>query len=535
MEYAFDEHRLDLDRRELWRRGELVAVEPQVFDLLAYLLRNRHRVVSKDDLITDVWRGRIVSESTLGSHIHAARRAIGDSGKAQSLIRTVSRKGVRFVGAVRIDSARTTAAASQVTMLATTDESPEVRQGSDVRRSARLSIVVLPFSSLGDDREQQYLADAITDDLTTDLSRVVGMFVISRSTAFTYKNKPVTTKQIGHELGVHYALEGSVRRSGTRVRINAQLIDVETDQHLWAERFDRGLDDLLDLQNDVTSRIARSISLEILDAEAARTTGHLDALDCVLRGRAAGFRTTTRESRSEEIQWFERALALDPQSSDAKCLLAGALAARVLNSFAEAPAADLARAEALVGQSVLASPRNTVAHYAKGQVLRALSRFHEAMSAYETAIAGNRNWAAAIYALSHCKLLTGSIEETIPLIEQAIRLSPRDPFIANWYGGIGRVHLIQSRIDEAISWFEGARSANPGLVSARAFLAATYALKGEAESGAAEIAEVRRLSPNGYYSSITSMKETGYFGVPKVLALFEATFFAGLRKIGVPN
>jgi TolB-like protein len=517
VEFFFSEHRLDVDRRELRRGRELIAVEPQVFDLLVYLLQNRDRVVSKDDLIATVWGGRIVSESTLTGHIHAARKAVGDSGEAQRLIRTLPRKGVRFIGAVRHD------------------DDAAVRPDVDIRRRPRLSIVVLPFTSLGDDREQQHFADAITDDLTTDLSRVAGMFVISRSTSFTYRNKPVDAKQIGRELGVRYVLEGSVRRSGSQVRVNTQLIDVETDRHLWAERFDRNLGDLLDLQNDVTSRIAVAINLELLDAEAARPTRHPDALDCILRGRAAGFKPTTRDSRAEEIHWFERALTVDPESNDAKSLLAGALAARVLNSFSEAAAVDLARAEALVGQALSASSRSAFAHYAKGQVLRALGRLQEAIPEYETAIAINRNWATAIYALSHCKLLTGSIGETIPLIEQAIRLSPRDPFIANWFSGIGRVYLVQSSIDEAISWFEKARGANPSLVSTRAFLAATYALKGETGRAAAELAEVRRLSERGYYSSITRMKETGYFGVPKVLALFETTFFAGLRKAGVPD
>jgi tetratricopeptide (TPR) repeat protein len=168
-------------------------------------------------------------------------------------------------------------------------------------------------------------------------------------------------------------------------------------------------------------------------------------------------------------------------------------------------------------------------------VFRAQGRLHEAIPEYETAIAINRNWTTAIYALSHCKLLTGSIEETIPLIEQAIRLSPRDPFIANWYGGIGRAHLVQSHIDDAISWFERARGANPCLVSARAFLAASYALKAQPERAAAELAEVRRLSGGGYYSSITRLRKTGYFGVPTILALFETTFFAGLREAGVPD
>jgi adenylate cyclase len=181
------------------------------------------------------------------------------------------------------------------------------------------------------------------------------------------------------------------------------------------------------------------------------------------------------------------------------------------------------------------SPRSPLARFAKGQVLRAQGRLQEAIPEYEIVLAINRNWAAAIYALSHCKVLTGSIAETIPLIEQAIRLSPRDPFIANWYGGIGRVYLVQSRIDDAIPWFEKARSANPGLVSARAFLAASYALTDETERAVAELAEVRSLSGGGYYSSITRLRETGYFGVPEVLAMFETTFFAGLRKAGVPE
>jgi TolB-like protein len=542
MEFFFGEHHLDVDRRELRRGAELIAVEPRVLDLLVYLVQNRERVVSKDDLIATVWGGRIVSESTVTSHIHAARKAVDDSGEAQCLIRTVPRKGVRFTGVVREGAARPPATASLRPPFELSDEAPTA-----VRTEAaapaylpstprpRLSISVLPFTSFSDDREQQYFADAITDDLTTDLSRAVGMFVISRSTAFTYKNKPLDAKQIGRELGVRYVLEGSVRRSDDLVRVNAQLIDAETDQHLWAERFDRKLGDLFALQNEITGRIAVAINLELIDAEAARPTSHPDALDCILRGRAAGYKPSTRDSRAEAIGWFERALTLDPHSIDARSLLAGELAARVLNSFAGSAVTDLARAEALASQALLRSPRSLLAHFAKGQVLRAKGRLHESIPEYETVIAINRNWATAIYALSHCRLLTGSIDETIPLIEQAIRLSPRDPFVANWYGGIGRVHLVQSRIDEAIPWFERARSANPGLVSARAFLAASYALRDETERAAAELAEVRRLSGGGYYSSITRLRETGYFGVPEVLALFETTFFAGLRKAGVPE
>jgi len=248
VEICFGEHRLDVDRRELRHGTELIAVEPQVFDLLVYLIRNRDRVVSKDDLIANVWGGRIVSESTLTSHIHAARKAIGDSGEAQRLIRTLPRKGFRFIGTVQAAQGDSQSAPTTVSI-------------SLPVAAPRLSIVVLPFTNLSDDREQQYFADGISEDLTTDLSRLENMFVISRNTAFTYTSKPIDTKQIGRELGVRYVLEGSVRGSGNRVRVSAQLIDAATDAHLWAERFDSDTVDLFALQNEITTRLANTLGI----------------------------------------------------------------------------------------------------------------------------------------------------------------------------------------------------------------------------------------------------------------------------------
>jgi TolB-like protein len=210
----------------------------------------------------------------------------------------------------------------------------------------RLSIVVLPFMNLSNDPEQQYFADGITEDLTTDLSRIADSFVISRNTAFTYRNKPVDTKQIGRELGVRYVLEGSVRRSGNQLRVTAQLIDAETDAHLWAERFDRAIGDLFDLQNEITSRIAIALDLELIVADAARPTDHPDALDYILRGRAARLKTNSRNRYAEAISMYERALALDPVSAEAQGLLAEALAGRVLDDVTDSAAADIKRARA---------------------------------------------------------------------------------------------------------------------------------------------------------------------------------------------
>jgi TolB-like protein/class 3 adenylate cyclase/Flp pilus assembly protein TadD len=399
----------------------------------------------------------------------------------------------------------------------------------------RLSIVVLPFANLSNDPEQQYFADGITEDVTTDLSRLAGMFVISRNTAFTYRNRPIDTKQIGRELCVRYVLEGSVRRSGSQIRVNAQLIDAETDAHLWADRFDSDMGDLLTLQNEITGRIANALNTELIVAEVARCTEHCDALDYVLRGRTVYLKPVAGDTHAEAIGWYERALAVDSRSVEAQSSLAISLAGRVLDGLTDTAAADIQRAEELVKHVLTISPRNLRAHFARGQVLRARGRCEEAISEYEMVIALNRNWVLVIAALGWCKFLTGSIDEAISLHEQAIRLSPRDPGIGNWYDRIGRVHLLQSHTSEAIAWLEKARGANPAHPNIRIDLAAAYALEGKTDRAAAELAEARRLNADGRYSSIAHLKGVGDFGVPTVRALYEATYFVGLRKAGMPE
>jgi len=400
----------------------------------------------------------------------------------------------------------------------------------------RLSIVVLPFANLGNDPDQQYFADGITEDLTTDLSRIPGMFVISRNTAFTYRGKPLDSKQIGRELGVRYLLEGSVRRLANQVRVNAQLIDAETDAHLWAERFDRDTGDLFALQNEITSRIAVALNVEVLAAEVARATEENPvALDYILRGRAALAQPPGLGSYGEAINAFEHALALDPQSFEAKGWLANALVGRVLDLHPSSSWSDLKRADTLASQALAGLPGSTPAHLAKGQLLRVEGRCDEAIPEFEMVIASNRNSSGALFALGECKLLTGSIDEAIPLEEQAIRLGPRDFNVFNRYLAIGKVHLLQSRIAEAVVWLERARIGNSGSPWPRAWLASAYALKGETDRAAAELAEARRLLGEDSFSSIAQMRAHGYFGVPETRALFEDTYLAGLRKAGVPE
>src|SRR5215471_5830289 len=401
--------------------------------------------------------------------------------------------------------------------------------------AARLSVVVLPFVNLSNEPEQQHFVDGITGDLTTDLSRIPDMLVISRNTAFTYRNKPVDTKQIGRELGVRYVLEGEVQCSGNRVRVTAQLIDAQSDAHLWAERFDGDAGDLFALQAEITNRIAVALDLELVDAAAARPVEHPDALDFILRGRAARLRPPSRETRAEQVLLFERALALDQNSVAAQSWLAIELAARALDSMTDTAAADIARAEKLAERASVASPRSALARFAKGQVLRGQHRYDGAIVEYETVISLNRNWAHAYSHLGWCKFMTGLLEELIPAQERAIRLSPRDPQIGLFYSRIGRAHLLQSRVEEGIIWCEKARNATPAAAIFRSFLASGYALKGDFGRASAELAEARRLVNDDRYSSIARIRAITSWGDPRVCALAENTYFAGLRKAGLPE
>jgi tetratricopeptide (TPR) repeat protein len=243
----------------------------------------------------------------------------------------------------------------------------------------------------------------------------------------------------------------------------------------------------------------------------------------------------TPDTYAEAIGLYERALALDPQSVGAQSRLAGSLAGRVLDLMSCSAAVDLTRAEGLAVEAVAASPRSAYVYYVKGRVLRAQNRWEEALPECETALVLNRNLVGALSGLGWCKLYMGFLDDVIPLLEQAIRLSPRDPTIGNWYLAIGTVHLLQSRADEAIAWLKKACSAMPAASFHHSRLASSYALRGDTERAAAELARARTMSGDDRYSSIARLKAIANFGSPKTRALFEATYFAGLSKAGMPE
>ena len=313
MRYLFEDCVLDTDRRELRRGTKLVPVEPQVFDLLVYLVRNRERVVSKDDLLASVWHGRIVSESALGTRLNAARSAVGDSGEAQRLIKTLPRKGLRFVAAVQEENAGVQAPTGIADLARPALALPD-----------RPSIAVLPFTNMSGDPDQEYFADGISEDLITGLSRIRWLFVIARNSTFVYKHRAVDVKQVARELGVRYVLEGSVRRAGKRLRISAQLIDAMTGGHHWAERYDRELGDIFAVQDEITRSVAAAIEPHLLAAEGvralSRSSDDLGAWELVARAQTHFWRLTQPDYEAA-VDILERAIEAYPDYAPARSLL----------------------------------------------------------------------------------------------------------------------------------------------------------------------------------------------------------------------
>jgi TolB-like protein/DNA-binding winged helix-turn-helix (wHTH) protein/Tfp pilus assembly protein PilF len=552
--FLFEDFRVD--PRGLFRCGgdapAPVEIGTRALDVLRVLLTRPGDLLSREEIMAAAWPGVVVEENNLNVQISTLRRVLNQDRGQHSCIQTVPGRGYRFVAPVtRVGPADPPVSASGTSrrrlwgsvmaavigalILGAAAGNWRLPWRGAPRPAPRLSIVVLPFVNLSGDPDQQYFADGITEDVTFDLSRIVNMFVISRNTAFTYRNKPVNTNQIGRELGVRYVLEGSVQRSDQEVRVSAQLIDAESDAHLWAERFEFERANLFAVQSEITGKIAYTLGLELVAAEAARPSDNPDAIDFILRGRALTLKPPARAMFAEMIGHYEHAVALDPQSVEAKSWLTTALMGRVLNGMSGSAAADIQRAEGLAGEALAISPRNPHAHLARGFVLFAQNRVEEAIPEYETALASNRNWALVIATLGWLKFMAGLLDDAIPLQEQALRLSPRDSLIGVWYQRIGTVHLLQSRTDDAIPWLEKARNANPVHPGPHAWLASAYALKGDNERAAAELAEARRLITDDRWSSIARLKAAAYFGVPKVRALYEATYFAGLRRAGVPE
>jgi adenylate cyclase len=411
-------------------------------------------------------------------------------------------------------------------------------QSPEAKPVPRLSIVVLPFANLSNDPDQAYFADGITDDLTTDLSRISGSFVIARNTAFTYKGKPVDAKQIGRELGVRYVLEGSVRRTGDQVRVNVQLIDSETGAHVWADRFDTDRANLPEAQNEITARLAQSLNVELLHDASRRIEQQKavdpDVGDLVMRGWAALYQPRSSAQTQEAQRAFEQALALDSRSVDAKFGLGTVLATAVANGFSSSVPQDQARAEQLLLEALDRDPDRSTARYAMSLLRMTQNRLAEARVEAEKAIALDPNFALAHHVLGQMLLFLGQPEAAIPQFETALRLSPHDPVVNGFYWGLGACELVLGRIDDAVDFFRKSRATNSRVWFVHLWLAAALGLKGDLDEAKEALAESLRLNP-GVDSLAHWRAQAPFLTNPPFWPLLEKTWVVGLRRAGFPD
>ena len=530
--FQFDDFRLD--RRGLFRRegpNKFVPVKmgSRALDVLRMLVERSGELVLKDELVAAVWSGIVIEESNLTVQISILRRVLDGAEAGGSCIQTVAGRGYRFVAPVAhgpngADSVVNIPIASERTdrrrssrpwhlwlagLAAVAAMASVAFFGWDHRwfteaGAPRLSIVVLPFANLSNDPGQEYFADAVTGDLTTDLSRIKDSFVIAHATAVTYKGKPLDVKEISRDLGVHYVLEGSVQRLAERIQVNVQLLDGGSGSHVWADRFDTDRRDLAEAQSEITGRLARTLGSELL-----RDVGHRieqeraadpDARDLVRRVRALerqSFSMADRQvKRRALLPLLERALILDPDSVDARIELAQILLGDIAEGISNSVNEDGARAERLMSEALERDSNLSSVHEVMGLLRRIQGRWAESRIEWEMAIALDQNYAYAIRQLGQIVMIQGQPEVAIEHFEKAIRLDPRafNVFIA--YNNLARCHLFLGHIDEAVNLNRKARSLAPGIWYVHLGLAAALGLKGDIEEAKSEIAETIKLKPD---------------------------------------
>jgi TolB-like protein len=477
--YLFEDFALDADRRELLRGTHPVAVEPQVFDLLHYLIRNRERVVSRDDLLASVWQGRVVSESALSTRINAARTALGDNGDEQRVIKTLPRRGLRFVANVREERSPAEEAP------------PAVPAGA----SDRPSVAVLPFANLSDDPDQDYFADGVVEDIITALSRNRAFFVIARNSSFSFKGRDVDAKQIGRELGVRYLLEGSVRKAGGRVRVTAQLIDAASGHHLWADRFEGDVADIFGMQDELVTRAVGAIAPRLEKAEIDRVkqnaTGDLAAYDLYLRGLASWNRWT-KEENAKALQYFYAAIEKDPDYLTPYGLAAACHLMAKANSWeTNFDKAEIAR---LIDRASDVGADDPVALCWAGHVHAIFfGDVERALLLIDRALELDVNLATAWQRSGWVRGYAGDPEGAIESLNHAIQLNPLDPRVFLTQSAMAFAHFIAGRDDQAADWAARALRIKPNWPPALRMAIAANAMLGRDDAARRALESYERL------------------------------------------
>jgi len=517
LRYLFKDYAFDTERRELRRGSGLVGLEPQVFDLIQYLIRNRDRVVSKQDILDAVWNGRAISDSALSTRLNAARLAIGDSGARQGLIRTLPRKGFRFVGEVHENDGAPTH--EPAAMLASAP-------------SEKPSIAILPFDNLSGDPAQDYFADGMAEEITTALARCPSLLVIARNSSFSYKGKAVDVRQIGNELGVRYVLEGSVRRSGERLRFTGQLIDAMSGLHIWAERFDGEMSDVFTLHDKFTASVVATIEprlqLAEIQRQARKPVENLNAYDLMLRALQRQYEFTD-DSNNAALGHLNKALVIDPSYAAAMALAAHCYTERRFVGWMKDIAAEQAEGLRLATRAVELARDDSDVLWMAAWTYWILAQ--DALRAREFAtrsIELNANCAAALALAGWIEVTDDNSDRAFELIGLAHRLNPRDP--RDWFTltAMAAACLAARRFEEAVVWARRSLMRNPRFSSTMRILSSSLATLGKTEEAADLLRRVYEIEPN---LTLTTLRSRMTYMHPNVWE----TFSSGLRLAGLPE
>jgi len=545
VKYRFAEFEIDLSQHELRRLGESVHIEPQVFDLIVHLVRNHDRIVSKDELIDTIWNGRIVSEAALSSRINGARRALGDNGTDQAFIRTLHKRGFRFVGNVEAVSALDGEAARLAPddNVASGDTPVSVSISAEVGRLddvvsesvkaeavTRSSIAVIPFANMSDDPENDYFSYGLTEDIIRLLARNRWLSVISRHSTIEFQGRAVDAREVGEQLGVRYVMVGSVRKNREAVRITAELVRAADGEQLWADKYDLQLEYIFDIQEEMARQIAATIEPELSKVEqqlaARKAPENLDAWDCYQRGLWHLWRFTTPGFDSAE-SYFQRAIAADPNFARAH----GALAyVNLQRAFIDEPGDRAARLETALRQArgaVALDDLDCFCHCALGRALCLTHQNNEALAALDVSLELNPSFAQAYFAQGFNFLWYGREIEAETLLDRATMLSPRDNHLWSFHHVRAWTHLSLGEYDIAVEFARRATRQANVTYQAFASLAASLGMLGDKAQAEAAAVELLQRKPN--YTTDTARQEFFFCNDRG----FVDRFVEGLRVAGI--
>ena len=549
LKYRFADFEIDLGQQELRRLGAAVHIEPQVFDLIVHLVRNHDRIVSKDELIEKIWNGRIISEAALSSRINGARRALGDSGNDQAFIRTLHKRGFRFVGdvqavnALEVDAEAVRLvpgeAAAPAEAPVSVSVSAEVRHLDDIVSESvkaeavtRPSIAVLPFGNMSDDPENDYFSYGLTEDIIRLLARNRWLSVISRHSTVAFQGRTVDAREIGEQLGVRYVMVGSVRKSRDTVRITAELVRAADSKQLWSDKYDLQLEYIFDIQEEMARQIAATIEPELSKVEqqlaSRKAPESLDAWDCYQRGLWNLWRFTTPGFDSAE-SYFQRAIAADPNFARGH----GALSyVNIQRAFIDEPKDRAARLETALRQgrhAVALDELDCFCHCALGRALCLTHQNDEALATLDVSLDLNPSFAQAHFAQGFNMLWHGREVEAETLLDRATMLSPRDSHISSFHHVRSWAHFSLGEYDIAVEFARRATRQPNVTYQAFATLAASLGLLGERAQAEAVAAELLQRRPN--YGVETARQHFFFCNDPG----FIDRFAEGLRVAGIAD